>query len=102
MELRVHGEAKAITAPMGMIPVYEDLKKLFQQVLGKEYTREQYVQQFTIRVGENLAKIERIERIYRTDVTDTPAIVFETLAAQKQRLEALRKAKGDYVSPFDL
>ena len=102
MELRVHGEAEAIEAPTGRIPKYDDLKRLFKQVLGKDYSQDDYVKQFTIRVGENLAKIERIERIYRKDVADTPPIVFEVLDAQKKRLEALRAAKGDYVSPLDL
>jgi phosphoenolpyruvate carboxykinase (GTP) len=102
MELRVHGEVQAITAPTGLLPRYEDLAPLFASVLGKEYTRQQYVEQFTIRVPENLAKLDRIERIYQSDVTDTPAIVLETLAAQRRRLEDLRKAKGDYVSPMDL
>ena len=102
MEQRVHGEVEVIKAPTGMLPRYEDLAPLFQSVLGKEYTREQYVQQFTIRIPENLAKLDRIERIYRSDITDTPAIVLETLAAQRIRLEQLQTAKGDYVSPLDL
>ena len=102
MELRVHGEVKTLAAPTGMIPLYADLRRLFKQVLGKEYSKDDYVRQFTIRIPENLAKIERIERIYRSDVTDAPRIVFETLAAQKVRLEEMRKAKGDYVNPFEL
>jgi phosphoenolpyruvate carboxykinase (GTP) len=102
MELRVHGEAGAIDAPTGKLPKYDDLKRLFQQVLGKDYTREQYVQQFTIRVPENLAKLDRIERIYRQDVKDTPKVVLDVLSAQRQRLEALAKAKGQYVSPEQL
>ena len=102
MELRVHGDVAAYEAPTGRIPKYEDLKRLFQQVLGKEYTQEQYLEQFTIRVPENLAKIERIEKIYRSDINDSPAVVFEVLAAQRQRLLALQKAKGDYVKPQDL
>ena len=102
MELRVHGEAEAIKAPTGMLPMYDDLKRLFKQVLNKDYSREDYIRQFTIRVGENLAKLERIDRIYRQDVADTPPVVMEVLAAQRKRLEALRAAKGDYVSPLDL
>jgi phosphoenolpyruvate carboxykinase (GTP) len=102
MELRVHGEAQAITAPTGMIPRYEDLKRLFKQVLDKDYTQQQYVEQFTIRIPENLAKLDRIQRIYAADIADAPAAVAKQLAAQRQRLEAMRKAKGDYVSPLDL
>jgi phosphoenolpyruvate carboxykinase (GTP) len=102
MELRVHGEVEIIQAPTGMLPKYEDLRKLFKQVLNREYTLPEYVEQFTIRVPENLAKLARIEKIYRNDVSDTPAVVFEVLAAQRARLIELQQAKGDYVSPLDL
>ena len=102
MELRVHGDVDAIEAPTGLIPRYQDLAPLFRQVLQKDYTRQAYVRQFTIRIPENLAKLDRIERIYRQDVLDTPPVVLEVLAAQRRRLETLRKAKGDYVSPLEL
>ena len=101
MELRFHGEAQAVDAPTGQIPRYEDLERLFRQVLGKDYTQGQYVEQFTIRVPENLAKIDRVVKFFR-DISGTPAVVFETLAAQRKRLEDLRAGKGDYVSPLDL
>ena len=102
MELRVHGDLDAIEAPTGLLPKYEDLKRLFKEVLDKDYTEGEYVEQFTIRIPENLAKLDRIERIYREDVTDAPAVVLETLSLQRKRLEELRSAKGDYVSPLDL
>jgi phosphoenolpyruvate carboxykinase (GTP) len=101
-ELRVHGEADVLVAPTGQIPLYEDLKRLFKQVLKKDYTQEQYIEQFTIRIPENLAKLDRIERIYRTDVSDAADILFTTLNDQRNRLETLRAAKGDYVSPREL
>ena len=102
MERRVHGEVEAIEGPTGLLPRYEDLKRLFKEVLGKAYAEAAYVEQFTIRVPENLAKLDRVERIFREDVSDTPPIVLEHLAAQRKRLEALKAAKGDYVSPLDL
>jgi len=102
MELRVHGEVDTIQAPTGRLPMHEDLKRLFKQVLGKDYSQADYVKQFTIRVRENLGKLDRIERIYRQDIADTPEIVLDTLAQQRKRLEALRTAKGDYVSPLEL
>jgi len=100
-ERRVHGEVDAIEGPTGLLPRYEDLAPLFKELLGKEFTEADYVKQFTIRVAENLAKLDRIEAIYR-GVDDTPQVVFDILAAQRERLEALREAKGDYVSPLDL
>jgi len=102
MELRVAGEADAIKTPTGYIPKYEDLKKLFKLVLGKEYSKEEYEEQFKLRIRENIAKIERIKDIYQKKVFDTPAILIKTLDDQKKRLEDCQKANGDYVSPFVL
>ena len=65
MEQRVHGEVEAVKSPTGWIPKYDDLRRLFKQVLSKEYAKEDYVKQFTIRVPENLGKIERVQRFYQ-------------------------------------
>ena len=100
-ELRIHGEVQAIETPTGLIPTYQDLRRLFAEVRNQQYTEAQYAEQFKLRIPENLAKLERIEAIYR-DVPDTPAIVFDTLRAQRQRLTALQEAKGDYVRPNEL
>ncbi|MCW4000865.1 MAG: phosphoenolpyruvate carboxykinase (GTP) [Candidatus Bathyarchaeota archaeon] len=99
MELRVHGEVDAIKAPTGYIPKYEDLKKLFKEVLNREYTKEDYVKQFTTRVPENLAKIERVQQFYQANVTDTPLELFGILYLQRQRLMDAQAKYGDYISP---
>jgi phosphoenolpyruvate carboxykinase (GTP) len=102
MELRVHGEAGCIQAPTGYIPRYEDLKKLFKEVLKKDYTQQDYINQFTIRVAENLAKLERVEKFHHQNVVDAPAELFRVLAQQRERFETAREKYGDYISPFDL
>ncbi len=102
MELRVNNEADAIKTPTGMIPEYKDLKELFKKVLNKNYTEEEYIKQFTLRIPENIAKIDRLTEIFKTRVTDTPKIVFKVLDEQKERLEKIRKSHGDYVLPEDL
>lgn len=102
MELRIHGEADAITCPTGQIPCYDDLVKLFKEVLGKSYTKEDYVKQFTIRVPENLAKIERVQKYHMENVPNNPQIVYDTLEATRVRLCEARDKYGDYISPFDL
>ncbi len=99
MELRVHNEVDALTTPTGYIPKYEDLRKLFKQVLGKNYAKEDYVKQFTIRVPENLAKIERVSRFYQENVTDTPLELFGLLFLQRQRLMEAKEKYGEYISP---
>ena len=102
MELRVHNEVEAINAPTGLIPEYHDLKKLFKATLHKDYNEADYKKQFTIRIPENIAKIDRLTEIYKVRVRDTPKIVFIVLEEQRDRLEKTKKMHGDYVSPKDL
>ncbi len=98
-ELRVHNDVEAIETPTGRIPKYDDLKRLFQEVLNKDYSKEDYNKQFMTRIPESLAKIERIKKIYETDIIDPPKVLFDTLEAQKQRLLEAQKKFGDYGTP---
>jgi phosphoenolpyruvate carboxykinase (GTP) len=102
MELRVYNEVDFIETPTGRIPKYEGLKRLFKEVFSKDYTQEDFDKQFMIRIPENLAKIDRIKRIYQTQVSDTPKIIFEVLDEQRQRLNRAREKYGDYISPYKL
>jgi phosphoenolpyruvate carboxykinase (GTP) len=99
MELRVHNEVEAIKSPTGYLPKYADLQKLFSQVLSKDYKKEDYVKQFTVRVPENLAKIERVQRFYQENVSDTPLELFGILYLQRERLHKAQENFGDYISP---
>jgi len=99
MELRTHKEAGAVETPIGYIPKYEDLKPLFTRVLGKDYTKEDYDEQFKIRIPGCIAKIDRIKNIYHTKVFDAPHILIKTLDDQKKRLEECRKKHGDCPAP---
>ncbi len=99
MELRVHNDVKAIKSPTGLLPLYDDLVPLFNQLLAKEYKKEDYVKQFTIRIPENLAKIERVKEFWKTKVQDTPEELFNILEEQKQRLLKAKQQFGDYIAP---
>jgi phosphoenolpyruvate carboxykinase (GTP) len=99
MERRVHNEVEAVKSPTGYLPRYEDLRKLFKQVLDKNYSKEDYDKQFTIRVPENLAKIERVQRFYQENVSDTPLELFGILYLQRERLLEAKKRFGDYIPP---
>ncbi len=101
MEQRVHGEVEAIETPVGHIPLYEDLKGLFKQVLDKEYTREEYDEQFTVRVPELLAKLDRIDGIY-AKVPGVPVEILNEFNSQRERLMNLKSGKGEYVKPRQL
>lgn len=99
MDMRVNGDAEGIKTPAGYIPKYADLAELFKKVLGKEYTKEQYEEQFKLRIPESIAKIERIKNIYHTKVFDTPHFLLKALDDQKARFEECRAKNGDHVSP---
>jgi phosphoenolpyruvate carboxykinase (GTP) len=101
-ELRVNGDVDAIRTPTGFIPMYDDLARLFKRHLNTEFPRDNYVRQFTIRVPENLAKLGRVEKVYRDKVPDTPQILFRTFDGARSRLRAAAEKYGDYISPFDL
>jgi len=99
MDLRIYGEVDAIKTPTGCIPKYDDLAKLFKEALNQDYSYEDYVTQFTIRVPELLSKIERIEKIYRDTVPDAPAELFSLLDEQRKRLKEAQAILGDYIAP---
>jgi phosphoenolpyruvate carboxykinase (GTP) len=98
MELRVNRDVEALETPTGFIPKYQDLRMLYSQVLSKELSESKYIELFTIRIPENLQKIERIEKIYQ-GILETPPEVFSELKEQKQRLINAQKS-GDYLSPL--
>ncbi len=99
MELRVHKEAKVRETPTGLIPVYGEIARLFKQIRNKEYTEQDYITHFTIRVPENLLKIKRVRDFWKNNVADAPVEIFDVLNKQEKRLLEAQKKHGDYISP---
>ena len=101
-EGRVHGEFDAIETPVGRIPFYEDLKTLFSQELKREYTKEDYIKQFSLRIEKYLEKMDRMKAIF-SKINNIDSRFMDQL---KQQTERLNKAKDMFgrtvVSPFDL
>ncbi|MBN2440043.1 MAG: phosphoenolpyruvate carboxykinase (GTP) [Spirochaetales bacterium] len=99
MDGRVHNEYDAIETPIGFIPKYEDIKNLFKQIFGREYTQADYNAQFAIRVSKWLEKMDRMEDIYSKEA-DIPQEFTQTLKTQKERLkEAQAKYGKDVILP---
>ncbi|MCM8760363.1 MAG: phosphoenolpyruvate carboxykinase (GTP) [Candidatus Omnitrophica bacterium] len=96
--LRVNNKAKARKTPTGLIPLYEDIEPLFKEIRGKIYTKGDYEKQFTIRVPENLLKIERVSNFWK-EIPDVPDQLFKILEGQKERLLKAQKEYGDYIHP---
>lgn len=83
-EKRVHGDVGAIDTPVGKIPKYEDLAALFRSALGKEYTRQDYDEQFAIRTEAYRAKWLRMKKIF--SAISMPKAFCDELDAQNARL----------------
>ncbi len=101
LERRVHGEVGAIDTPIGLLPLYEDLKTLFTDIIQKDYPRPLYDQQFSLYVDNILARIELQADAYGKE-TNVPPKLFEVLAAQKQGLLNLKQVYGAVVTPAQL
>ncbi|NMC05321.1 MAG: phosphoenolpyruvate carboxykinase (GTP) [Candidatus Lokiarchaeota archaeon] len=112
-ELRAAGEVGALKSPTGLIPKHEDLAKLFKDVLKKEYTKDAYTKQFSIRVDKQLERLARIKAYYeaedkwiRANTADegayVPAVVFKILADEEKALTEAKKKHGALISPEKL
>jgi phosphoenolpyruvate carboxykinase (GTP) len=100
MRLRVDKKVSALLTPTGLIPQYTDLRALFEEFLKKEYAKDDYVEQFKLRIPENLARLQRIRNIYE-DLEKIPSCLFAELKAQERRLRVCQVKFGDYVSPHN-
>jgi phosphoenolpyruvate carboxykinase (GTP) len=69
---------------------------MFRQVFDRDYTQEEYDQQFSVRVDRYLEKIARMEEIYR-DEPNMPAEFWEVLETQKGELLNLKAQTGKTV-----
>jgi phosphoenolpyruvate carboxykinase (GTP) len=104
MEGRVNNKYTAIKTPVGYIPNYKDLKGLFNKHLNKFYKKEDYLNQFSIRINKTLDKLNRIEKEY-LNMYDLPLektfleltrLPIEFLEQLKQQRKLLKTAKKKY------
>jgi phosphoenolpyruvate carboxykinase (GTP) len=101
LERYAHGEVSAIETPIGFIPRYDDLRKIFKDLIDKEYPRELYEKQFSFYVDNILARIQLQEEAYRKE-KKMPSRIFEVYEEQKKGLQALKEKHGPVVKPGSL
>ncbi len=98
-EGRVNKEYCAIKTPVGFIPKYEDLSKIFKHIVNKEYSQEEYINQFSLRIDRYLAKMDRMKAVFTKK--NIPVLLVKEL---EQQIERLNKVKAKYnqilISPF--
>jgi len=101
LELFTHGDVQAIETPIGWIPKYEDLKKLFTERINKEYPESLYTMQFSLYIDNVVARIDLQDAAWRKEQGASERL-FAVYAEQKAALLALKAAKGEIVKPQDL
>ncbi len=92
-EGRVHGEFEAYKTPTGFIPKYEDLKKLFKDLLNEEYAEADYTYQFSFRIDAWIAKIERAIAFFKKSA---PTLGEDVYAYWEKSIAAFKELKATY------
>lgn len=100
LELYANGDVDAISTPMGMLPRYEDLKKLFATI-NKEYPKSLYDLQFALYVDNIVQRIDLQREAYSKE-KKIPGRLFEVYTQQKDELLALKQKHGAVIPIDDL
>ena len=101
LEKRAHGDVDAIETPIGFLPKYDDLKKLFQSRIGKEYPEDLYNKQFSLYTHNIITRIDLQIEAYSKE-KHIPQKLFDILKKQRQDLVALKDRYGDIIAPKQL
>jgi phosphoenolpyruvate carboxykinase (GTP) len=96
LELYANGDVEAIETPIGFLPKYDDLKKLFAAI-DKEYSEDLYGKQFALYLDNIIARIDLQEEAYGKGER-IPAKLFNLYKAQKAELVAMKEKYGSIVS----
>jgi len=101
LELFAHGDVEAIETPIGFLPKYGDLKKLFEEKIGKEYPQSLYDMQFSLYIDNIIGRIDLQTEEYAKE-KNLPEKLFEVYRRQKRELIELKKRCGVVVKPKQL
>jgi phosphoenolpyruvate carboxykinase (GTP) len=96
-----HGELEALDTPIGMLPKYEDLRTLFDEVIGKTYARYLYDMQFSLYVQNILARIN-LQREAFGKGEEVLARLFAVYDEIEKGLAALEAEHGTIITPKQL
>ncbi|MDY7107161.1 MAG: phosphoenolpyruvate carboxykinase (GTP) [Planctomycetota bacterium] len=98
---RAHDDVEAIETPIGFIPMYEDLKRLFKSVIDKDYPRELYDKQFSLYI-DNIRKRIDLQREAFGKEENLPEKLFEVYDEWSRGLAVLKEKYGPIVTPEQL
>ena len=101
LERYAHGEVGCIETPIGFLPLYSDLKSLFEEIIDKAYSEELYIRQFSLYIDNIIERLDLQIAAYSKE-TNIPDTLFKVLHGQKEELMVLREYKGAVVTPREL
>ncbi len=95
-EARTHSEVDAIMTPVGYIPKFDDLRHFFKEYLNKDYSKDAYEEQFSLRIEKLLQKLDRIENNFKKE-ENMPQFFWDVLQEQRENLKKIKESKGKSV-----
>jgi phosphoenolpyruvate carboxykinase (GTP) len=99
-EGRIHGEYDALETPTGKIPLYKDVKALFDEFLPTEtISEETYTYMFTFRTQKFIDKLARTKKFYADKDPNVPAEIEQYWTDKIKELEAVKAKYGDEIKP---
>jgi phosphoenolpyruvate carboxykinase (GTP) len=98
MALMHQAKVETIWTPIGRIPKYLDLKKLFKEVIDKDYEKELYSKQFSLYTENLINRVDMsiVEFAKEKGMTDD---FFHVLDTWRRDLAALKATIGPIVTP---
>jgi len=101
-EGRINGEYETLDTPTGKIPLYADVKALFEELLPDEVlSEEDYTYLFTFRTDKWIAKLERTKAFFASKDSNLPAELNEYWDATIARLKDIQAKYGNEIKPGD-
>jgi phosphoenolpyruvate carboxykinase (GTP) len=101
LERLIHNEVTPIVTPIGLIPKYDDLKKLFAELVDKDYELELYNKQFSLYIDNIIKRIDLQYEAFKAEA-NVPDLCFRIYDEQKQGLLALKEKYGSIATPDQL
>ena len=98
LERYSHNEVGHISTPIGHLPLYEDLNRLFKEIIDKDYSKKVYTKQFSLYINPIIKRIDLQKEAYSKE-KGIPPILFHILDRQKIGLLSLKEIHGSIVSP---
>ena len=101
LERLVHNEVDAINTPIGRLPLFEDLKSLFKELIDKDYLAQLYTKQFSLYIDHIVKRIDLQTEAYGREL-NIPPMLFEIYEKQRKELIQLKSQFGPVATPAQL